>query len=132
MNMREYNDLYQVNKERDEIYFPKTNHVYRLSELWQAEVIPKKVLKPVGQEVLNSIANALTSSIANGNEKVLILVRLRFRNEKEEFSIDDKVYTKGNLDYYEKLRESRALRDRFRHHIKMMQQENKEKASDVH
>ncbi len=109
-----YEHLLHVNHERKTIYIVCNDTTYALASMKHVQVVPISVRKNLGKEVINSIANALTNTIANGDEKKLIVVRIDFEEGRVDIPFEDKLYVRGNLDYYKTLAEARALKEKLK------------------
>lgn len=95
----------------DHICFQIANNSYLIKDIKQIEVITQPIRKNASDTILNSIANAASSSIANGNEKVYILVRVNFTDTHVDLQLNNEPLVKGNLDYYEMMEHAHNLRD---------------------
>lgn len=113
-----YGDLLSVDKEKQTIYFAQNQNVYPLSTMRHVQVISLTKRKKISAEIMNSIANALSDSIANGNEKKYIYLRIDFDGGREDVLFDEKLYVRGNLDYYKTMEEAQILKNTLKKYIK--------------
>ena len=87
-------DFFRVQSNR--IYFMQSGRDYSINVMKRTEMLIRPVLKKAGATVANAVANAMTNSIANGNEQVLI---------------------RGNLDYYEMVEHARRLQKKLKQYL---------------
>ncbi|MFV0381842.1 MAG: hypothetical protein ACK5KR_06450 [Breznakia sp.] len=101
-----------VNHDQDAIVIQDTGEMIKLNDIEKVDVRLQIVQKDAKKTVLNAIANAVSSSIANGNEKVNIFLDIKKKNfDTTSIQLNEKIMVRNNLDYHECVREARALAD---------------------
>lgn len=93
------------------IHFLQSDNSYSVEGFKSVTVRIKPVLKNTWNTILNATANAMTSSMANGNEKVQIIIDIVFEQGKEEILMNEQLLVRGNLDYYEMMEHAKRLRN---------------------
>lgn len=94
------------------ITFTKSGNTMKISPDIKVEVSTKPIRKDMKGEVLNSIVNATSSSIANGNEFVNIYVTVTSpTNEKEVIQLNDMPLVRNNLEYHDMIKHARKLQE---------------------
>lgn len=92
--------------------FINSGNSMKISPEIQVEVSIKPVRKAIKGEILNTIVNAASSSIANGNELVNIYVNVISPDgEKEILLLNDKPLIRNNLEYHEMIKHARKLQE---------------------
>lgn len=103
-------DLFYKITDSHEILFTKSENHHSLPAKAKVEVIISPVLKSGGVEIANAIANAASSSLGNGNEKVNVAVQVCFEDETRELLLmNETPLIRNNLDYHEAVRHARNL-----------------------
>lgn len=79
-----WKDVLTLDEENQRITFTQSGVTCSTSDIIKSEVITAKVQKEVAKEILNSIANAFTDSVSNGQEYMKVHVRVTLANNKKE------------------------------------------------
>lgn len=83
---------------------------YDASSIKKTEVVIIPERKGTAEEVMNATANFLSSSVASGNEKVYVGVKIHFMDDTTKIElVDEKPFVRNNLDYHEAVREARRF-----------------------
>lgn len=108
-------DFFRVQSDR--IYFMQSGRDYSINVMKRTEVLIRPVLKKAGATVANAVANAMTNSIANGNEQIHIIVRIHLLRGYEDILMNEQVLIRGNLDYYEMVEHARRLQKKLKQYL---------------
>lgn len=100
-------DFYTIHEEN--ISFVQTQHEYPIHDIGKTEVLIRPVEKSGGNIILNSIANAATSSIANGDEKVNVILRVHFKDVHEDILMNTETLNRTSFAYTEIVEATRRL-----------------------
>lgn len=101
------NTFYQV--ENGAIRFSQTGNEYALNSILNIGVSTKVIKKDASATILNATTNALSSSVANGNEKTNIYVQVEFPDNKEDILVNDEPIIRNTLDYHAIIRKARDI-----------------------
>lgn len=82
----------------------------------EVKITPNK--KGLGDEVANTVATALSSSGANGNEEVFVDIVIKTNENNEIIRMNEKPVIRFNLDYHELVRQARELQKMILNDIK--------------
>lgn len=95
----------------------ENQHQYELSTFTKAEVALEKVHKTAVATLLNATANALTRSIANGNELTNIYLLLYFDGRLcEKIRYNDEPIVRFSLEYHALIKEAREACYKIQRH----------------
>lgn len=85
-------------------------HRYLLEDIISTEV---KILKKTNEkgEVLNVVANALSNSMGNGNEKVNVCIQVNFKDGKEIIQVNEAEVIRFSLDYHDTVKKAREIQE---------------------
>lgn len=111
-------DFYTLNEEGTKIHFVESGNEVEIKAMKKVEVLIKPVLKGAVATVLNATVNAMTSSIANGNEKINIVVRVVCEDGNEDILMTKTPLVRNNLDYHEMIEHARKLQKALKEYIK--------------
>ena len=102
-------DLYQIIDHKIKIM---SNHTLNdPKDIKSIELKTNVVHKTVTGEVLNSIANTLSGSIANGNELVKVQIMIVCDNQTYVLSLSEEPVVRNNLEYHDLVKRTRKLKD---------------------
>lgn len=80
------------------------------------KIVPVK--KKIPKTVFNSLANALSQSMANGNEPVQIVLRLTLKDQStKDILWNEEALIRNNLDYHKAIKEARELQQKIQESI---------------
>lgn len=94
----------------NQIIFTRSENRHTIPANAKIDVMIEPVRKSAGAEVANAIANAASSSLGNGNERVNVAVQIQFDDEMSEvLQMNETPLVRNNLDYHEAVRHARNL-----------------------
>ena len=102
-------DIYQIIDNKIKIL--SSNTVIDLMDIKSIELKTSVVHKTARQEVLNSIANAMSGSIANGNELVKVEMVISYNDQSCSISLSDTPVVRNNFEYHELVNRTRKLKN---------------------
>ena len=102
-------DLYQIVDRKIKIM---SNHaLIDPKDIKSIELKTNVVHKTMTGEVLNSIANAMSGSIANGNELVKVEIMITCDDQTYTLSLSEEPVVRNNLEYHDLVKRTRKLKD---------------------
>lgn len=110
-----FSDFMQI--ENDTVVFVKSGRRVALQDICSSEVRIHPVLKKAGATVANALTNAVTSSIANANEQVDIILRVQLKDGYEDIQMNNQVLIRGNMEYHNMVEHARKLQKKLKEHI---------------
>ena len=102
-------DLYQIVDHKIKIM--SNNILIDPKDIKSIELKTNVVHKTVTGEVLNSIANTLSGSIANGNELVKVEIMIACDDQTYTLSLSEEPVVRNNLEYHDLVKRTRKLKD---------------------
>ena len=102
-------DIYQIVDRKIKIM---SNHaLIDPKDIKSIELKTNVVHKTMTGEVLNSIANAMSGSIANGNELVKVEIMIACDDQTYTLSLSEEPVVRNNLEYHDLVKRTRKLKD---------------------
>lgn len=96
--------------ENGKLYFKENEKIFDIQTIKKCEVVLFPAKKSNKDEVLNTVANFMSTSIANGNEKIHIGIKFFLDdNQVENILIHKDALIRNNLDYHKLVKEARLL-----------------------
>lgn len=85
----------------------------RINTKIELKIVPVK--KPASKTVLNSLANALSQSMSNGDEPVQIILRITCNDQSiKDLVWNKEPYIRNNLDYHKAIKEAEHFRSKYK------------------
>ena len=102
-------DIYQIIDNKIKILSSDT--IIDPKDIKSTELKINVVHKNATGDVLNSIANAMSGSVANGNELVRVELIISCNNQSYSLRLKDTPVVRNNLEYHELVKRTRKLKN---------------------
>lgn len=103
-------DFLNIDTANHLFYILETNEEYTLARINKFNLKIEPVRKKTGSTILNSLANALSSSMGNGQELVNIKLEIFFADkESTNIAFNSVPVTRGSMEYNELVRVAREV-----------------------
>lgn len=101
-------DFYEISN--DKIQFRQTQHTYTLDQIRHIEILTETFRKKGMQSLTNTLTAALPFHYGDGNEKVMLKIKITTDQGKEYICLHEEPLTKGTMDYYDMERHAQNLK----------------------